>query len=93
MILFCLISVNQSSTLGLNYPDLTNINRQHRDDNVSLREMLAMFLCTQHVTWSLLSDALKAPTVELINLADSITGNCVCAFSPHFASVDVLATL
>ncbi len=61
--------------LDLTYPDLANIKSKHRDDNVScLREMLAKLLCTQRVTWSLLSDALKAPTVELTNLADSITG-------------------
>ncbi|XP_064400876.1 uncharacterized protein LOC135347002 isoform X1 [Halichondria panicea] len=62
--------------LGLSYPDLTNIDSKHRGDIVSsLREMLAKLLSTQHVTWSLLSDGLKKPTVELINLADSITVN------------------
>ena len=67
--------------LGLSYPDLTNIDSKHRGDIVSsLREMLAKLLNTQHVTWSLLSDGLKKPTVELINLADSITGITVCAF-------------
>ena len=70
--------------LGLSHPDLTNINSEHRGNNVScLREMLAKLLSTQHVTWSLLSDALKKPTVELINLADSITGNCLCIFFIH----------
>ncbi len=81
---------NLGLALGLTYPDLTNINRQHRDDSVScLREMLAKLLCTQHVTWSRLSDALKKPTVNLTYLADSITGNCVCAFLFYFASVHV----
>ncbi len=62
--------------LGLSHPVLTNINSKHRGDNVScFREMLAELLSTQHVTWSLLSDALKKPTVDLINLADSIMGN------------------
>ncbi len=75
---------NLGLALDLTYPDLTNIKSMHHGDNVScLREMLAKLLCTQHVTWSLLSDALKAPTVELINLADSITGNyfqCLCIY-------------
>ncbi|XP_064395734.1 uncharacterized protein LOC135342802 [Halichondria panicea] len=35
--------------------------------------MLAELLRTKDVTWSLLSDGLKKPTVELINLADSVT--------------------
>ncbi len=71
---------NLGLALGLSHSVLTNIKSKHHGDNVScLREMLAMLLCTQHVTWSLLSDALKAPTVNLTNLADSITGNCVCA--------------
>ena len=78
--------------LGLTYPVLTKINIKCCEDNVSsLREMLAKLLSTQHVTWSLLSDALKRPTVDLINLADSITGNyifSVCAFfSLHHVSV------
>ncbi|XP_064398871.1 uncharacterized protein LOC135345380 isoform X3 [Halichondria panicea] len=61
--------------LDLSYHVLTDINRKHHDtSNMScLREMLATLLSTQHVTWSLLSDALKNPTVGLINLADSIT--------------------
>ena len=67
---------NLGLALGLTHPVLTNIDSKHRGDNVScLREMLAKLLSTQHVTWSLLSDALKKPTVDLINLADSITGN------------------
>ena len=67
---------NLGLALGLTHPVLTNINSEHRGNNVScLREMLAKLLSTQHVTWSLLSDGLKKPTVELINLADSITGN------------------
>ncbi|XP_064401069.1 uncharacterized protein LOC135347118 isoform X3 [Halichondria panicea] len=66
---------NLGLALGLTHPDLTNINSEHRGNNVScLREMLAKLLSTQHVTWSLLSDGLKRPTVDLINLADSITG-------------------
>ncbi len=68
---------NLGLALGLSHPVLTNIDTgKHRGDNVScLREMLAKLLSTQHVTWSLLLDALKKPTVELINLADSITGS------------------
>ncbi|XP_064400941.1 uncharacterized protein LOC135347047 isoform X3 [Halichondria panicea] len=67
---------NLGLALGLTHPDLTNINIKCREDNVScLREMLAKLLSTQHVTWSLLSDGLKKPTVKLINLADSITVN------------------
>ncbi len=67
---------NLGLALGITYFVLTNINSKHRGDNVScLREMLAELLSTQDVTWSLLSDALKKPTVKLINLADSITGN------------------
>ncbi len=67
---------NLGLALGLTYPVLTNIDSKHRGDNVlCLREMLAELLSTQHVTWSLLSDALKNSTVKLINLADSITGN------------------
>ncbi|XP_064400928.1 uncharacterized protein LOC135347044 isoform X8 [Halichondria panicea] len=67
---------NLGLALGLTHPVLTNINSEHRGNNVScLREMLAKLLSTQHVTWSLLSDGLKKPTVELINLADSITVN------------------
>ncbi len=66
---------NLGLALGLTHPVLTNINSEHRGNNVMcLREMLAKLLCTQDVTWSLLSDALKNPTVKLINLADSITG-------------------
>ncbi|XP_064400722.1 uncharacterized protein LOC135346877 isoform X10 [Halichondria panicea] len=66
---------NLGLALGLTHPDLTNINIKCREDNVlCLREMLAKLLSTQHVTWSLLSDALRRPTVDLINLADSITG-------------------
>ncbi|XP_064400962.1 uncharacterized protein LOC135347051 isoform X4 [Halichondria panicea] len=67
---------NLGLALGLTHPVLTNINSEHRGNNVScLREMLAKLLSTQHVTWSLLSDGLKKPTVKLINLADSITVN------------------
>ena len=68
--------------LGLSHFILTNIDSERRGDNVlCFREMLAELLSTQYVTWSLLSDALKNPTVNLINLADSITGNyfqCLC---------------
>ena len=75
---------NLGLALGLTYFVLTNINSKHRGDNVScLREMLAELLSTQDVTWSLLSGALKKPSVNLINLADSITGNyfqCLCIF-------------
>ncbi len=74
---------NLGLALGLTHPVLTNIDSKHRGDNVScLREMLAKLLSTQHVTWSLLSDALKASTVKLVNLADSIMGNhfqCLCS--------------
>ena len=67
---------NLGLALGVTYFVLTNIDSKHRGDNVScLREMLAELLSTQNVTWSLLSDALKKPTVKLNNLADSITGN------------------
>ncbi|XP_064407570.1 uncharacterized protein LOC135352327 [Halichondria panicea] len=67
---------NLGLALGLTHPVLTNMNSEHRGNNVScLREMLAKVLSTQHVTWSLLLDALKKPTVDLINLADSITVN------------------
>ncbi len=73
--------------LDLSYHVLTDINNKQHDtlSNVScLREMLAILLSTQHVTWSLLSDALKNPTVGLINLADSITGitMSICSFLP-----------
>ena len=83
---------NLGLALGLSHFVLTNIDSKHRGNNVScLREMLAKLLSTQHVTWSLLSDALKRPTVDLINLADSITGNyifSVCVFfSLHHVSV------
>ena len=83
---------NLGLALGLSHFVLTNIDSEHRGNNVScLREMLAKLLSTQHVTWSLLSDALKRPTVDLINLADSITGNyifSVCVFcSLHHVSV------
>ncbi|XP_064400932.1 uncharacterized protein LOC135347046 isoform X2 [Halichondria panicea] len=65
---------NLGLALGLSHFVLTNIDSEHRGNNVScLREMLAKLLSTQHVTWSLLSDGLKRPTVDLINLADSIT--------------------
>ncbi len=83
---------NLGLALGLTYPVLTNINIKYREDNMlCLREMLAELLGTQHVTWSLLSDALKKPTVHLTNLADSITGNyfSVCA-SFNFASVETV---
>ena len=67
---------NLGLALGLSHFILTNIDSKHRGDNVScLREMLAELLSTQDVTWSLLSGALKKPSVKLINLADSITGN------------------
>ena len=66
--------------LGLTHPVLTNIKIQQHEDCVScLREMLVKLLSTQDVTWSLLSDALKTPTLQLNNLAD--TGNnfqCFC---------------
>ncbi len=66
---------NLGLALGITYPVLININSEHRgNDVICLREMLAKLLCTQHVTWSLLSDALKKPTVYLSDLADSITG-------------------
>ena len=72
---------NLGLALGLTYPVLTNIDSKHRGDNVlCLREMLAELLSTQHVTWSLLSDALKNSTVKLINLADSITGKYLGIF-------------
>ncbi len=75
---------NLGLALGLTYLVLTNISIEHRQDNVlCLREMLAKLLSTQDVTWSLLSDALNKPSVGLINLADSITGNYifnVCVF-------------
>ncbi|XP_064395826.1 uncharacterized protein LOC135342890 isoform X16 [Halichondria panicea] len=65
---------NLGLALGLSHFILTNIDIKHRGDNVScLREMLAELLSTQDVTWSLLSGALKKPSVKLINLADSIT--------------------
>ncbi|XP_064407136.1 uncharacterized protein LOC135351980 isoform X2 [Halichondria panicea] len=65
---------NLGLALGLTHLVLTNINIQYHQDSMScLREMLAKLLGTQHVTWSLLSDALKKPTVHLTNLADSIT--------------------
>ncbi len=68
--------LNLGLALGLSHFILTNIDSKHRGDNVScLREMLVKLLSTQHVTWSLLSDALKKSTVDLINLADSITGS------------------
>ncbi|XP_064394894.1 uncharacterized protein LOC135342165 isoform X2 [Halichondria panicea] len=68
---------NLGLALGLSHFILTNIDTgKYRGDNVScLREMLVKLLSTQNVTWSLLSDALKKPTVDLINLADSITVN------------------
>ncbi|XP_064394892.1 uncharacterized protein LOC135342163 isoform X2 [Halichondria panicea] len=67
---------NLGLALGLSHPVLTNINSDNREKNLlCFREMLAELLSTQHVTWSLLSDALKKPTVDLINLADSITVN------------------
>ena len=76
---------NLGLALGLTHPDLTNINIKCREDNVlCLREMLAKLLSTQHVTWSLLSDALRRPTVDLINLADSITGNYIFSVFVHF---------
>ncbi len=69
---------NLGLALGLTYPVLTNIDSKHRGNNViCLRGMLAELLTTQHATWSLLSDALKNPTVKLTNLADSITGLCI----------------
>ncbi len=70
--------LNLGLALGLSHFILTNIDTgKYRGDNVScLREMLVKLLSTQVVTWSLLSDALKKPTVDLINLADSITGLC-----------------
>ncbi len=76
--------LNLGLALGLSYPVLNNIDTgKHRGDNLScLREMLVKLLSTQDVTWSLLSDALKNPTVKLVNLADSITGNhfqCLCS--------------
>ncbi len=72
---------NLGLALGLTHPVLTNMYSEHRGNNVlCLREMLAQLLSTQDVTWSLLSDGLKKPTVELINLADSITGNYFSVF-------------
>ena len=82
---------NLGLALGITHPVLTNINIKYREDNwLCFREMLAELLSTQHVTWSLLSDALKKPTVDLINLADSITGNSLCIFfySP-FLVIDI----
>ncbi len=68
--------LNLGLALGLHHSVLTIIKIQNREECVScLREMLVKLLSTQHVTWSLLSDALKNPTVGLINLADSITGS------------------
>ena len=73
---------NLGLALGLTHSVLTIIKiQQHEDCVLCLREMLAKLLSTQNVTWSLLSDAFKRPTVMLINLADSITGNyfqCLC---------------
>ncbi len=74
---------NLGLALGLSHLILTNIKSDNREKNsLCFREMLAELLnSTQDVTWSLLSDALKKPTVMLINLADSITGNyfqCLC---------------
>ncbi|XP_064395830.1 uncharacterized protein LOC135342893 isoform X2 [Halichondria panicea] len=69
--------LNLGLALGLRHSVLNNIDTgKHRGDNVlCLREMLVKLLSAQHVTWSLLSDALKAPTVKLVNLADSIMVN------------------
>ncbi|XP_064394918.1 uncharacterized protein LOC135342171 isoform X3 [Halichondria panicea] len=65
---------NLGLALGLHHSVLAIIKIQNHEECVScLREMLVKLLSTQHVTWSLLSDALKKPTVDLINLADSIT--------------------
>ena len=70
---------NLGLALGLHHSVLAIIKIQNHEECVScLREMLVKLLSTQHVTWSLLSDALKKPTVDLINLADSITGNFQC---------------
>ena len=75
--------LNLGLALGLRHPVLAIIKIQNHEECVScLREMLVKLLSTQHVTWSLLSDALKKPTVKLINLADSIMGNhfqCLCS--------------
>ncbi|XP_064394897.1 uncharacterized protein LOC135342166 isoform X2 [Halichondria panicea] len=65
---------NLGLALGLHHSVLAIIKIQNHNECVScLRDMLVKVLSTQHVTWSLLSDALKKPTVDLINLADSIT--------------------
>ncbi len=73
---------NLGLALGLTNPVLTNIDSKHRGDNVSsLRAMLAELLNTKDVTWSLLTDSVKKSTVDLKNLADSVTGNhfqCSC---------------
>ncbi|XP_064394889.1 uncharacterized protein LOC135342162 isoform X2 [Halichondria panicea] len=65
---------NLGLALGLHHSVLAIIKIQNHNECVScLRDMLVKVLSTQHVTWSLLSGALKKPTVDLINLADSIT--------------------
>ena len=73
---------NLGLALGLTEPVLTNIDSKHRGDNLlSLRAMLTELLNMKGVTWSLLTDGLKKSTVDLKNLADSITGNhfqCLC---------------
>ncbi len=60
--------------LGLLNHDLTNIQEHNGDNNRYLRKMLAKLLETQRVTWGLLSDGLKASTVRLDILADTIAG-------------------
>ncbi len=61
--------------LGLSNHDLVNIKTKNHEDNDScLRNMLAELLRTQRVTWGLLSDGLRANTVKLYNLADTIAG-------------------
>ncbi len=66
---------NLGLTLGLSDHDLINIKIKNREDNdPCLRDMLTELLHTQHVTWGLLSDGLRANTVKLYNLADTIAG-------------------
>ncbi len=75
---------NLGLALGLSDHDLINIKikNNHEDNDPCLRDMLTELLHTQRVTWGLLSDGLKANTVKLINLAETVAG--ITSFISYF---------
>ncbi len=68
---------NIGLALGLTVDSLSRLESEYpRDNDTCLRQMLTMLLTTRSdVTWRVLSDALRSPTVGHNYLAEKIAGN------------------